>query len=203
MSVHGDRHHRIGGLLHNARNAVPLAAHHKGTGALEVRLIMSGTAGLGGEHPDACLLKIQHGLVDIGHLGNSHVLHRAGRGLRYKGCQSHRAATGDDNAMRSAPLGTANERTEVIGVSNAVRDDDKGCFPALGGDSQNIFHGAVILLCDHGNDSLMRYEIRKAVKLRLIHLDNGDSLLDGLRHQRNDGSLAVTAAHQQLVHRTA
>ena len=102
--------------------------------------------------------------------------------------------------MCTAALGATDDGTEVVGVGNAVADDDQRCLLTILCDLQNILHRAIFLFCRKRDHALMRGIACECVQLAFFGFDNGDLALQCLRDQNDDRAVSLTLLHQKLVH---
>ena len=170
----------------------------------EVEIIHGLAAHIGSKDEDALFLQLFDAGLQIGNLGDGHILQRTGSSLSTGSIEAGAAALGNDDAVSTDDLCGTDNRTQVVGIGNTVADEQQGLLAALLGQTEDIFYSRVAGSCTQSNDALMGAGDRQAIQLVLIgllglnaHLTGaGDQIADGLmrtgrKHDLVDGASAL------------
>jgi hypothetical protein len=128
------------------------------------------------------------------------VLGCTGRGLINDGGKTGAAALRDNDTVGTGTLGRADYGTQIVGVTNLVTDDDKGCFATLLSHSQNVAYLAVFTDSGQGNDTLVGMGLAHKVQFAAVSLNNYNALFTSFGGDVSQSFVNVTLGNENLVY---
>jgi len=145
----------VAGFFDEVVEASAFAAEDEDAVGFEVEVgVVGGAALVEAEDPDVFLLHLLERADEVGDAGDANVLGRSGRGFGNGAGDRGGAPLGDNDAVDSGTVGGAKERTEVVGVFDAVEGEEEAVLTILFG-CEEIFNGEELALADDGEDALM------------------------------------------------
>ena len=123
-----------------------------GIGREIVVVVAGGAALVESDAPDVLLLELLEGAYEIDDAGDTDVLGGSGGGFDGDGAEWRGATLGEEHAVHSGGVGGAEERTEVLGVFDAVECEQEAGFGAC----EQVLNVEEFAGADYGDDALMR-----------------------------------------------
>ena len=197
-----DQH--IAVLADQLAQTVALVADDDGSRTGHVSLVHGDGAFTGcTEDPDAALLQVVDGVVDVGDAGDLHVLHGTGGSLCNGGSQTNAAALGDDDAVGACTLGRTHDSAQVVGIAQLVADDDQGSLTTGSCLLQDLVDGGVLVGSSQGDDALMGTGEGHLVQLAAVNRNDDGAGFLGLSSQTLQAAVGVALCNEDLVDGTA
>jgi hypothetical protein len=101
--------------------------------------------------PEVLLFELFEGADKVDHAGDADVFGGSGGGFHGGGADWGGAALGEEDAVDSGGIGSAEERAEILGVFDAVEGEQKAGF----GSSEKVFEVEELARTNNGNNSLV------------------------------------------------
>lgn len=129
---HGDLGEEVAVFAGEAAHAGAFGAHDDADGAFEIDLV-DGLGGFisGADEPDAEFFEFVHGAGEVGDADDGDVFGTAAGNAEDGFGDGSGFVLGEDNGSDACGIGGAEASSEVMGVLDAVEDEDNGVGPGL------------------------------------------------------------------------
>ena len=143
----------VAGFFDEVVEACAFAAEDEdGVGGEVVVGVVGGSALVESDDPNVGFLHLLEGADEVGDAGDADVFGGSGGGLGDGGGDGGGAALGEEDAVDSGAVGSADECSEVVRVFEAVKSEEEARVVRQG---QEVFEGEELAFADHGEDALV------------------------------------------------
>ena len=147
LPCHGNPQQVIAGLFDQIVQSCAFAPEDEDAVGLEVEVgVVGSSAFIQSEDPDVLLLHLFERANEVGNPRNPNVFRGSGRGFGYGRGDGGGSALGEDDAVDAGTVGGSEQRSEVVGVFDAVEGEEEAVLARLFGVRESLrFRGIFAL----------------------------------------------------------
>ena len=198
-ATHGDTGDEIAAFAHEATESVALGADNEAPGAGEVEIAERPvTLRVQSGDPQTCTSGLVDGSTQITDAANRDAIHRTGRSLGDRRCQTHPTPPWQHGGIHTQRVGRAQNCAQVVRVLKVVeKQQERGGS----GSSQDFVVVRVVAGCQQRDRSLMIAATGRSIQGGSIQQVEGDAAVPGATHDVIHHVAMATTNQQQPTDR--